>query len=811
MPYPNYTPQELSAINAYLQAEAVASRDQRNLLVEINAELTKQISNVKAASKQYNVLEDISRKLQNDAEDMSKLTDKQLDKEKGKAQAALRDLKASAEKLAVEKGIVNIQYVHLGMIKKLEPKELALLSALQNQFTIEEETLGLIEKRIDFTKNLNKSVGLTGTLLGSVSKITDRLGLHGVDYIFEDAATAAQNQAKALGVSDVNALGLVGKMKVMLTVVKPLASGLFKAFSDPLTLLTLQIGLFKKFYSLAIDLDTTLTDTGKALGYSREETDKLYNKAALYSSTVDDIFITTTDLLQAQIKLNQTLGTNVEYNFKNAEAASRLSHFYGLSEESIGKMTELAVQQNTTSLDILKSTAETYTLQRKQYGGSISFNKVLDKIANVSDEIYVRFKGNSETIAQAVMQSDRLGLSLEKTNQIGDALLNFESSIENQLKAQLLTGKNINIEKARQYALDGDTVKLAAEIAKQVGNIHEFEKMNVIQRKAYAEAFGMSVQDMSSMLRKREFEAKLSDDIKKSAEKTLEYADKHGLKLDDATRVQYEQKSLVDEQHELFKKLRDVLEKITKGPMQTFLHMMKRVMEFASSIIENLNKMSGGGLGNALGAAILGAPLLIGGIKVISGGLKGLLFQKGTFANPMITQSIGGAGGLIGGGGSMASSVTRGLVGKFGAGGTRNLIRGAKGFGIGAGIGLGADLIASQMDEGVGKDTMSGISTTASWAGTGAMVGSIIPGVGTAVGAVLGGVAGSIKALFDAEASAREREEKAKQKREDQQKATNDLLQQFIDRPVQLNVGGKTILDFNTASNLYGNQRSSFA
>jgi len=114
------------------------------------------------------------------------------------------------------------------------------------------------------------------------------------------------------------------------------------------------------------------------------------------------------------------------------------------------------------------------------------------------------------------------------------------------------------------------------------------------------------------------------------------------------------------------------------------------------------------------------------------------------------------------------------------------------------------------MEEGGAKDTVSGIGTVASYAGTGAMIGSIIPGVGTAIGAGVGAIAGAIKGLFDAETNKREREEKAKQQREDQQKKTNELLAQFLDRPVQLNVGGKTILDFNTASNLYGNQQSSF-
>ncbi len=40
--------------------------------------------------------------------------------------------------------------------------------------------------------------------------------------------------------------------------------------------------------------------------------------------------------------------------------------------------------------------------------------------------------------------------------QTGESLLNFETSIENELKAELITGKQLNLERARAAALTGD-------------------------------------------------------------------------------------------------------------------------------------------------------------------------------------------------------------------------------------------------------------------------------------------------------------------------------------------------------------------
>ena len=822
MPYPNYTPQELVAINSYLQAEADLARDQRNLLQEINAELAGQINNVKAASKQYRILESISKKLQEDAEEMGNLTDKQLEKELAKAKSAYKELGNSAERLATQKGIVDLSREDLSLRTDLTNQELALLKAAQQNFLLEQESLIQINKRINFTKNLNKSIGLTGSILKSVSSLTDKLGLHGIDYIFEDAAQAAKDKAKALGVSDVKALGLVGKFKVMLSTIKPLTSGLMKAATDPLFLLTAQIALFKKIFDLNKDINKRQTEQQQSLGISADQSQRLAQSTFEYANATNDVFVTEKRLTEGRNKLNELLGTSVVYTNQSVEGFERLTHYYGVSEDSAAKLTELATQQGQSTKDILNSTIRVANEQKRQFGGTMSYQKVLQKVSSTGGEILTKFKGNTQELAKAVMNADRLGLNLEQVNKIGESLLDFESSIENELKAELLTGKQINLEKARAAALSGDLAKLTTEIASQTGGIANFQRMNVIQQKAYAEAFGMTAAEMGDMLRKREFENKLGADAKKSAEEQLKLAEKRGIKIEDSVRKELEAKSLADKQKYVFEKLAEVLGKLTSGPMQKFMSLLSKALGFVEKIFSFFGKMTGGPLGDALGAAIIGAPLLIGGVRMLTGGIKSMLLgaRGSTIANPQYVYDVSGGGGggvtdMLGGGKSIFSGRGKGLLrGGFGRGKNMTLARslrgGMKGFGIGAAIGIGADLVAGQMEEGAAQDTVSGIGTTASWAGTGALIGSVIPGVGTAVGAVVGGLAGAMSSLFTAEENRIKREEARKKTEEDQNKRTNELLEQLALRPNVLNVGGKTIMEFNTAADQYGTRGSSF-
>jgi len=93
---------------------------------------------------------------------------------------------------------------------------------------------------------------------------------------------------------------------------------------------------------------------------------------------------------------------------------------------------------------------------------------------------------------------------------MSQSLLNFESSIESELSAELLLGKDLNFERARGLALNGDTAAAAEEIAKQVGTSADFAKMNVIQQEAIAKAAGLTKDELAQSLMDREALTKLS-------------------------------------------------------------------------------------------------------------------------------------------------------------------------------------------------------------------------------------------------------------------------------------------------------------
>ena len=89
---------------------------------------------------------------------------------------------------------------------------------------------------------------------------------------------------------------------------------------------------------------------------------------------------------------------------------------------------------------------------------------------------------------------------MDQIENIANSLLNIEDSIAAEMEAELLTGKELNLEKAREAALNGKNEDLMAALAEQGITAVDYGNMNRIQQESLAKALGMSGEEMAKML-----------------------------------------------------------------------------------------------------------------------------------------------------------------------------------------------------------------------------------------------------------------------------------------------------------------------
>lgn len=591
------------------QPDNTSFKEQRDILREINAELGKQINAVTDASKAYSNLESIALKLQNSEEEISTLNEKQLQALKEKSQIALRELKAAADRLKSGKG--------------LNDQEKSLLRAKKEGFKIEEDLLKNVEAQLDAQIKITKETGLTGSLLKGMSKIP----IVGEMLKTEEALKAARDAA-AEG---------AGKFGAMGAAFKSLGGNLVSSLSDPLVSIGLLVKGFKMFLEAGFKADTEITNLSKSMASSKEEAAATRDRFIEIQNSSESLFETTQNLVAAQFELADAFGATKGFSESQLKDQVLLTQQMGFQAEEAAGLQQLAMSNGMTARDVTGSVIKQTAALAKQKGIQLDNKKIIGEVAKVSGQLRLQYANNPALIAKAVVQTKQLGLTLDQAAQAAHSLLDFESSIENELSAELLTGKSLNLERARGLALNGDAAGAAAEMAKQVGSAADFTKMNVLQQEQLAKAVGMSADELANSLITQENLSKLGGETRKQLEEKAEALRAEG-KMDEANRLlastgdeeqaqaALERISAQDKFNAAMEKLKSMVSSIVEGPASKFVDTLGAVLGDANALKTIFYSIS----------TILGAMSLT---KLITGLLSALVTSGALAATTAATAS----------------------------------------------------------------------------------------------------------------------------------------------------------------------------
>jgi hypothetical protein len=523
----------------------------------------------------------------------------------------------------IQKQLLNIEISKLAqernikMLKEnglIDDIEMARLQAdLTEQYEAQKT---LLQSQNKLTEDISKKIGLTGKLLGELDKIPI-IG----KFIDSKDALAKMNVEAAKGSS---------KLKVLGAGFSAIGSSLAKNLTDPVTILTFFIQSINK-------ADKQATELAKTLGVSKDQAFQLRENTVAYSRAVNDTFVNTDRLIKAQSELSEQLGISVMFANKEAETFSRLTELVGLTATEAANLTKFSAAAGKEigkyEGDLLKGAFYTQQTTKSHF----SAKQILQDVSKLSAGILIKFQGNPEALGKAVAQARALGTSLEQVDKTAESLLNFESSIENELKAELITGRQLNFERARAAALTGDQATLMQEVTSQAGSLADFQNMNVIAQKSLADAFSMSRDEMADMLLKQETINKYGDKAAELNAQQLKDFKESGLSLDDYLKKQSEQRSIQDKFTDAMTKLQDIVGNLVAGPFGAMLDMLSNILNVVGLIAKPFT---------FFGYVI---DQITGGAKGFASVLKGILATAvaiGIVMNPLGTLASLAAGGV---------------------------------------------------------------------------------------------------------------------------------------------------------------------
>jgi hypothetical protein len=293
-------------------------------------------------------------------------------------------------------------------------------------------------------------------------------------------------------------------------------------------------------------------------------------------------------------------------------AASFYNAFHGTQRASDAVLTSMAVLNanfgiavdDQTKLNHLFQSSAHLNQEQAQYAiantveaaklAKVAPTKVIADMAANSEAMYNYFHGSVEEMGAAAIQAAKMGTSITQMTSMADKLLNFETSLTDELNAGAILGKNFNLSIARSAAAAGDMPGMYEAVLDAVGNVGDITKLTKFEQDAIVQSTGMQVSELANGLHIREKFSHLDKEAQAAGIEQL----KNGKKLsdineDDLKTLVKRQKGQKEMQGQIHA-LGDILKGMGDVFMDSFLPMGQAVIAFVTPIVKMIAALYSG-------------------------------------------------------------------------------------------------------------------------------------------------------------------------------------------------------------------------
>ena len=254
----------------------------------------------------------------------------------------------------------------------------------------------------------------------------------------------------------------------------------------------LAFGAVSKFLA---DQVISTRDLAKNLGISQGTAFKLGKQTKLLNAEFAGMGM---DFVQAQEAMIDSASDLSEVTYGNVRAVGIMSERYGVSVNEAANLRKIQLDITGGSEDAADAlTAGAIALAE---ANNVAPGDILQDMASNSEE-FARFGAEgAKRMALTAIATKKVGIEMSSLVSASKGLLDIENSLNAEMEAEVMLGRELNLETARRAALEGDHLTVLKELAKEFGSVEEFQSLSVLQQEAAAAAAGLTVEEMTKML-----------------------------------------------------------------------------------------------------------------------------------------------------------------------------------------------------------------------------------------------------------------------------------------------------------------------
>jgi len=263
--------------------------------------------------------------------------------------------------------------------------------------------------------------------------------------------------------------------------------------------------LLKQTYERFKEIDKTATEVRQTFALFRQDAEYIEKNIKNISTDLAKFGVAAKDVASTSKSIGSAFSSIDIANTSLVSDITLLSKQMGITSDrsvgflkTIGGIKGQSAVANKNMLGLAGASAKAY---------GVGLDDVMADVANASEEARMYAGKNADEMVRAAAQARQMGTTLDNMSRTAKGLLDFESSIQAELKASALIGKNINFNEARRLAFQGKVVEANKLILDQAKKI-KFNQLNPIAQDAFAKAAGKTVKELQDML---EAETRIKD------------------------------------------------------------------------------------------------------------------------------------------------------------------------------------------------------------------------------------------------------------------------------------------------------------
>jgi len=414
----------------------------------------------------------------------------------------------------------------------------------------------------------------------------EKSNLEGID-IFNKGIVTSLKQRKELSDEEITIekkLNVLNEERVKLNLEQNSLSERQINLTEKISKLQMQLNFWKLIqmgYERFVALDKAAEDFRRSTGFSNTQMVELRKNAESVNVELQEFGVSIEQAYSAAKALTDVFGNtslvtkeamtnvalmNANLNVAVEDSAAVLATFQGL-----GGATQEA------AMNMMKIGAG---LSEK---AGVPFSLVMKDIANASEQTTALLGANPSKLMKSAIAARALGTDMNKIVASQRKLLDYSSSMNDELELSALLGRSISFQKSRQLAYDGDIAGAAKATLETVKAAGDFDKMSVYQREALAKASGMELKDLTKMMAvdKQREEIMLGGD----------QAAKDKLKLQDETLKKLEEENDLSKQGLLADGEKAIRQQKMQGQMTKMKNIMESLMVSIGDVLEPIITM----------------------------------------------------------------------------------------------------------------------------------------------------------------------------------------------------------------------------